>query len=107
MVNEVKIPMTSLEDWFILYQLMQNRDSKISMIENYLLAHKIEHIEILKQWLEYNIPSKVKLRISKLIENLNSRSYKLDVSQLKKGTYILNLKIDDFTVSRKLVIGAK
>ncbi len=41
------------------------------------------------------------------VENVNSKSYKMDVSQLEKGCYILSLETDGLSVNRKLVIGGK
>lgn len=41
------------------------------------------------------------------VENVNSKSYKMDVSQLEKGSYILNLETDGFGISRKLIVGTK
>ena len=32
MINDVNIPFTSLEDWYVIYQLIPNREAKVKMI---------------------------------------------------------------------------
>ncbi|BEP28150.1 nucleotidyltransferase family protein [Helicovermis profundi] len=68
-INGISIPMTSLEEWYLLYQLMKNREAKVAMIEKYLSINKSQHISILKKMLEQNIPENIKKRVLKLIDS--------------------------------------
>lgn len=69
----VKIPLTSLEDWYVAYQLIPNRDYKVNIIENYLLEHGLENIELLKRALRRELPEGVRMRISKLIDSTSNK----------------------------------
>lgn len=66
--NGVDIPLTSLEDWYVLYQVIPNRDKKVAMIENYLKDNGITRIDLLKRALTRELPIVVRKRIEKLID---------------------------------------
>lgn len=68
----VDIPLTSLEDWYVLYQVIPNREKKVAMIENYLKENGIDRIDLLKRTLTRELPVEVRKKIEKLIE-LNYR----------------------------------
>ncbi len=51
-LNGVNIPLTSLEDWYVLYQLMPNRDEKVDLIEAYLIKNGIKNPDLLTRALE-------------------------------------------------------
>lgn len=68
-INGVKIPLTSLEDWYILYQLMQNRESKVNMIEKYLLDNGIKDASLINRALSKNLPDKVRERVQLLLKS--------------------------------------
>jgi len=40
-------------------------------------------------------------------ENVNSRSYKMDVSQLEKGIYFMRLNSEELMTTKKIIIGSK
>lgn len=67
LVNDVKIPLTSLEDWYIIYQLIPGREYKVSLIENYLLQKGIANPILLQRALKCTLPSMVKVRSENLI----------------------------------------
>ncbi len=66
-INGVSIPFASLEDWYVLYQLLPNRERKVSMIEEYLMANGIKHPFLLKRVLEGNLPEEVRKRVANLL----------------------------------------
>lgn len=66
-INNVEIPLTSLEDWYILYSLMSNRENKVNLIENYFREKGISNLDIFKKHMSKDIPKKVKENISKLL----------------------------------------
>lgn len=67
-INGVEIPLTSLEDWYILYQLMPNRDNKVNIIEKYLLSNGIKDISLIHRALSKNLPDKVRERTELLLK---------------------------------------
>jgi hypothetical protein len=66
-IEGIKIPLCSLEDWYVLYQLMENREPKVKMIEDYLIKNGVEHKNLLEQALKSQLPHFIIDRINKLI----------------------------------------
>lgn len=66
-VNGVNIPLTSLEDWYVIYQLIPNRDAKVNIIENYLIANGIKNTDLLERSLTRDLPKEVRSRIEKML----------------------------------------
>ena len=73
-VNGVRIPLTSLEDWYVIYQLIPNREAKAAMIENYLIANGVAKPGFLMKALEDNLPIEIKDRIEKMLK-MNSDQF--------------------------------
>lgn len=67
-VEEIKLPLMSLEEWFILYNIM-NRLEKTKLIETYWKLNVIKHPQLLSRQLHQNIPSKLVLRITNILNN--------------------------------------
>jgi len=70
-INGVDIPLTSLEDWYVLYQLMQNREKKVNIIEKYLSSNGIKETHLINRALSKKLPNKVRERIVILIRSQN------------------------------------
>jgi hypothetical protein len=68
-INGVNIPLTSLEDWYVIYQLIPNREVKVSMIENYLLSNGIKKANLLERALRGNLSNEVRDNIQRLLNN--------------------------------------
>lgn len=66
--NNIKIPLTSLEDWYVIYQLIPGREYKVKLIEDYFLANGVANLNLLKRALTKELPEIVVTRINKLIE---------------------------------------
>lgn len=66
-INNVEIPLASLEDWYVLYSLMNNREEKVDLIENYFRENGVRNFEILKKHMSKDIPKKVRENISDLL----------------------------------------
>lgn len=58
-VNETVLPLSSLEDWYVLYQLIPGRESKVKMIEDYLKENGVKDFSLLKRALKQELPMKV------------------------------------------------
>lgn len=67
-INNVSLPLSSLEDWFVLYQLMPNREPKVTLIEDHLRANGVKHRNLLERALTQPLPEKVEARIIKLLK---------------------------------------
>ena len=64
----VAIPKTALEDWFVLYQIIPGRESKVKMIEDYLIKEGIKHRNLLERAMEQPLPEKVVNRIKSILK---------------------------------------
>jgi len=65
-INGVEIPFTSLEDWYVVYQLIPGREGKVDMIEDYLAAKGIQNPDLLKRALTGNLPKSIRDKILRL-----------------------------------------
>lgn len=66
-INGVNIPLTSLEDWYVIYQLIPNRQAKVKMIEKYLLANGIKKPALLERLLRGNLPIEVRDKVERIL----------------------------------------
>lgn len=60
LVEDVNIPLTALEDWYILYLVMNNKKQRGDMIEAYFQTHGIKHLELIKRGLKQDLPRDVR-----------------------------------------------
>lgn len=67
-VGEISIPLTSLEDWYIIYQIIPGRESKVKIIESYLLSKGVKNPKLFERALESNIPNKVRKSIQGILK---------------------------------------
>lgn len=67
LINGVDIPFTSLEDWYIIYQLIPNRQPKVELIEKYLLSNGIKEPFIFERALKGNLPAEVREKIESML----------------------------------------
>ncbi|WP_066891003.1 nucleotidyltransferase domain-containing protein [Clostridium nigeriense] len=66
-INGVNIPFSSLEDWYIIYQLIPGREYKVSLIEDYFMIDGIKNSTLLERGLKEELPKEVKWRVEKLL----------------------------------------
>ncbi|MBU5593237.1 RepB family plasmid replication initiator protein [Clostridium sp. MSJ-4] len=67
-IKGIKIPMSSLEDWYIAYQLMANREVKVNLIEDYLKTRGVKNPSLLKRALLQKLPEQVEKNVKSIIE---------------------------------------
>ncbi|MFK3938548.1 nucleotidyltransferase domain-containing protein [Alkalihalobacillus sp. NPDC078783] len=76
-LEQSPFPLSSLEDWYVLYLLMPNRESKVTLIEDYFQKHGVSKSYLLKQALTQSLPSSVINRIERVLTHsqmdLNAR----------------------------------
>lgn len=66
-INGVNIPFNTLEDWYVIYQLIPNRERQVKLIEDYLLSKKMKNTSVLERALENNMPIEIKNRIKSIL----------------------------------------
>ena len=64
-VNGVEVPMSSLEEWYILYQMIPNRDKKVKIIEAYFENNISQHPELLNK--TSGLPDFIIKKVEKLL----------------------------------------
>ena len=62
-IKGVEIPFTSLEDWYVLYQLIPGRKRKVELIESHLRTNGIQHPFLLERALKGDLPGPVAERV--------------------------------------------
>lgn len=66
-ISDVDIPLMSLEDWFVIYQLIPNREVKVNLIETYFIEHGLKNPQILEKALTSDLPQGVRTRIKRVM----------------------------------------
>ncbi|MCX6085187.1 MAG: hypothetical protein NTX94_01940 [Caldiserica bacterium] len=66
-VDGVTIPFSSLEDWYVLYQLMPGREAKVKLIEDYIRSDGIADEVLLERALAAELPPHVHARVDELV----------------------------------------
>jgi len=61
-IGGIEIPFTSLEDWYVLYQLIPGREEKVRRIETYLSTNESLNPFFLERVLEKELPEKIRRR---------------------------------------------
>ncbi|MBZ9622321.1 nucleotidyltransferase family protein [Clostridium sp. FP2] len=68
-INGVNIPLSSLEDWYVIYQLIPGRDIKVNMIENYLSLNGVKKYALLERALKGDLPEEVRDKIQGILKS--------------------------------------
>ncbi|EPS50014.1 TPA: hypothetical protein PL619_000635 [Clostridium botulinum] len=58
-----------MEDWYVIYQLIPNREAKVKAIESYLLLNGINNSFLLERTLKGNLPIEVREKIKKILSS--------------------------------------
>lgn len=61
------IPMTSLEDWFVLYNVAPMESKKVKLIEKYIKKNGVKSPDSFKMALRGNLPYEVKNKVEKFL----------------------------------------
>jgi hypothetical protein len=67
-INGVNIPLCSLEDWYVLYLLMPNREEKVKILEYYFERNGVTHFELLEKALKQPLPKGVRGKVEGLLK---------------------------------------
>ncbi|NRY63438.1 hypothetical protein [Clostridium beijerinckii] len=66
-INGIDIPLMSLEDWYVLYQLDPNRKKEAALIEKFLLTNNIENPNLLERSLRGDLPMELINKIERML----------------------------------------
>lgn len=61
--------LSSLEDWYVLYQLIPGREAKVGLIESHLLKTGVMNRNLLQRALQKNVPEEVNTRTLALLRS--------------------------------------
>jgi len=67
-INGINIPLTSLEDWYVIYQLIPKREIKVKLIENYLLINGVNRPALFEKALKGDLPKEVRDKIQRILK---------------------------------------
>lgn len=68
-ISGIKVPFMTLEEWYVLYQLMPNREYKVNLLEEYFNNHGVRYSYLLECFIHNeSLPENVKKRITDLIK---------------------------------------
>lgn len=67
-INGVRIPLCSLEDWFVLYWLIPGKQAKVELLEAYFHLNGLTNSSIFEKALKQPLPSELQDRIKKLLK---------------------------------------
>ena len=68
-IDDLMIPVMSLEDWFVIYNLIGRQD-RVDQIEKWFLENGITHGSYLIDAIQTNIPRQLKVDIVKTIQKM-------------------------------------
>ncbi|MCU9613212.1 hypothetical protein OEV98_06560 [Caldibacillus lycopersici] len=66
-INGIEIPLSALEDWWILYSLMPGKQEKANLLENHLRENGVKHKSILEKALKQSLPTELKNKVLSLL----------------------------------------
>ncbi|MFR9165212.1 MAG: rhodanese-like domain-containing protein [Dysgonomonas sp.] len=68
-IGNMPVPSTTLEDWYVLYQLIPNREAKAKLILNYFNEHGIEYPPLVERMINNgSVPTEIKQKLQKLLD---------------------------------------
>ena len=70
-LNDAKIPLSSIEDWYVLYNLMPGKQNKVQLIEKHFKEKGIQYPDILKGYQKENISIKLNHKINSVLNRKN------------------------------------
>jgi hypothetical protein len=62
----IKVPLNSLEDWYVLYQLISGRHERVDAIEGYLESNGVTRPDLLIRMLRLNLPDDVRANVYRM-----------------------------------------
>lgn len=67
LIEDVTVPLTSPEDWWVAYALMKGRDAKAEILYNYLMDNGVRHKALLERAQMQVLPDGLQKKLSRLL----------------------------------------
>lgn len=67
MLEGINVPVSSLEEWFILYQMIPKKEIKVELLKGYFESHNALYPELLKCGLDADLPNHIKNSIKRIL----------------------------------------
>lgn len=67
-INNIVLPLGAIEDWYVIYQVIGDREEKVKLVENYLRDLQKLNSKLLERALAQKLPSTVVDNINKLLQ---------------------------------------
>ncbi len=68
-INNININLTTLEDWFVGYSVMNDPKNRVALIKNYFREYGIKNRDLLERNLKNPLPSVVREEVQKLLSS--------------------------------------
>jgi len=68
MLGGVSVPVSSLEEWYILYQMIPKKEVKVTLLNTYFESHDISYVELLERGLKADLPTHIKNNIINILK---------------------------------------
>lgn len=68
MLGDLSVPVASLEEWFILYQMIPKKEVKVEILKTYFESHDVLYPELLKRGLDADLPNHIKNSIHLILD---------------------------------------
>lgn len=65
-IDDIQVPISSLEDWYILYALIPGKQYKADLIESHWRANGIQHPSLLKRAMIKSLPGHLKMKLESI-----------------------------------------
>lgn len=69
LIDDIKLPLVAIEQWFIFYYLIPQKKYKSKLIKDYFKKNKSKRKDLLKKALKKEIPNDLKEEINYIIDN--------------------------------------
>lgn len=76
--ENIVLPFTALEDWYILYQLIPGREKKVDIIESYFMEKGVDKPQLLERALNNTLPHEVITRTEILLKTEEQKREELN-----------------------------
>lgn len=70
-IDDVKVNITTLEDWIVAYSVMKDPKKRVPLLNEYFKKHGIKNRSLLERNLNNNLPDSVRANIESMLLNSN------------------------------------
>lgn len=97
-IDDVEVPLSSLEDWYAIYRLLPKKVGKPELIEGYWHQHGIERPDLLQRVLQGVLPDALRTRIETLLT-----IRRLRIEDETTAQNVLSVQIPSYRVEAEII----